>query len=149
MRIREILTANVKTLDEDCTLAEAARLFQAEGISGAPVLNSAEEVVGVLSLSDLVHAAEICSSESSAPPGGYYWNAPEWVSLTPSLFSERFEHSPVSDCMSRILHVVEPESDMMDAVRIMCTNHLHRVLVLEGNKLVGIVSSLDILRTLL
>lgn len=54
MLAKDFMRRRVVTLSPDDTLHDAARKLGRNGISGAPVVNRAGELVGVISLSDLV-----------------------------------------------------------------------------------------------
>lgn len=72
-------------------------------------------------------------SERLAEVGG-----PEWNSL---------EEHDVSEVMTRApLTTIEPDAFAEDAAELMRRNAIHRVLVTEGDRIVGVVSSLDIAR---
>ena len=63
---------------------------------------------------------------------------PEWNKL---------EEHDVSEVMTRVpLVTLEPGADVEMAADLMKSKAIHRVLVTEGDKLVGIVSALDITR---
>lgn len=55
LRVRDIMTPNVFTLDTDASVLEAAWALTRRSISGAPVRDAAGALVGILSKSDLVN----------------------------------------------------------------------------------------------
>jgi len=52
----------------------------------------------------------------------------------------------VSEVMSKMLIVVDPDISLKEAARVMSTNRIRRLPVLKQNKLVGIVVSSDFVR---
>src|SRR5690349_9336601 len=59
LRLRDIMTTDVLTLDPNVTIREAMDLLSSNRISGAPVM-AGDEVIGVISASDLLQfAAEL------------------------------------------------------------------------------------------
>jgi CBS domain-containing protein len=50
--------------------------------------------------------------------------------------------------MTRHIVAVAPDTSLRDAVRRMLEDRIHRVLVVEGGHLLGIVSTIDVLRAL-
>ena len=53
---------------------------------------------------------------------------------------------PIADIMSRDVFAVAPSDDVEKVIQTMVKRRVHRVPVLEGGKLVGIVTRADILR---
>jgi CBS domain-containing protein len=54
MLASEIMTQNVKTMRPECSVQEAARLLSQERISGAPVLDPAGAIIGMLTEADII-----------------------------------------------------------------------------------------------
>jgi hypothetical protein len=63
--------------------------------------------------------------------------SPEWDLL---------EEHTVGEVMSRRVVVVDPETSVQAAARLMVQRQIHRLLVLEQGKLAGLLSSMDIVR---
>ena len=64
--------------------------------------------------------------------------SPEWNALEEHDVSEVMTHAPLS--------TLSPDDEAEAAADLMRRNAIHRVLVTEGDRLVGVVSSLDIAR---
>ena len=60
LRLRDIMTTNVITVDPDVSIRQAMNLFTSRRISGAPVV-AGNDVIGVISASDLVQFAATAS----------------------------------------------------------------------------------------
>ena len=56
LRLRDIMTTNVITLDPNLSIREAMEVFTSKRISGAPVI-AGGEVIGVVSATDLLQFA--------------------------------------------------------------------------------------------
>jgi CBS domain-containing protein len=172
-RVREIMTADVSTISPDMTLREALEVLRGRNVAGAPVAQGSR-VVGVVSTADLLdmeattpplpsfrpHQAEWGESyeeeawqEGESPPLYFVdlWReaeadstermrsieGPEWDFLA--------DHN-VSEIMSRRLLSVGPDDDVRLAARRMTDAGVHRLLVLEELRLVGVLSASDIVR---
>src|SRR5262249_25016955 len=119
LKVSDIMTRAVHVLSPETTLEDAAWEFSENKLSGAPVLDKAGHVVGVISKTDLVGRGPGATS------------------------------SPVRAAMTPLVFWVRPEDPAMVAVRIMVTERVHRVIVIgEGGRLAGIVTSMDILAAL-
>jgi CBS domain-containing protein len=167
LRLHDIMTRDVVTLDPDMTLRDALDILSARRISGAPVLE-AGRIVGVLSAMDIIEFLAITPGvpdvgddedsrgldDGADTPSAYFvdfWppagadvadrfsdtHAAAWDLLT--------EHT-VADAMSGTVVAFPPTAETREAADAMQREHAHRVLVTEGNRLVGIVSALDIAR---
>ena len=177
LRLANIMTKNVVTATPEMTLREAAELFAANHISGAPVV-SGTKVVGVVSSADiLAFAASQRGDDADAArePGIGTWTGPTaddevssevlpsasyftqlWSDASDAV-SDRLdnpdgaeldmldEHT-VDEIMSRPLVMLAPTDDVLRAATIMEEKSIHRVIVVEHGELVGIVSTLDIVR---
>lgn len=64
-------------------------------------------------------------------------NGPEWNVL---------EEHTVDEIMSRRIAAMSPDTEVGVAAARMLDDHVHRLLVLEGDRLVGLVSTVDFLR---
>jgi CBS domain-containing protein len=121
LRVREIMTTEVSTIAASASVEEAARRLSELRISGAPVVAKGR-ILGVLSKSDLV------DPESRAANG---------------------DRPTVEQVMTPMVYAVRPADPVMLAVRLMAAEGIHRVVVVDqGGKLVGIVSTLDVVHAL-
>lgn len=122
MKVADIMSKSVVTLSPDETLAQAADTLASLGVSGAPVCDETERVVGVFSKSDLV--ARIIEGR-----------------LDPQ--------AKVGDHMTNVTFQLAPDDDVRRAIDLMADKSIHRVLVLDGDRhVLGIVSPLDVLRAI-
>lgn len=147
---RDIMQRKVRSVHPDMTLAELEDFLLRERIGGAPVLER-DQLVGVVSRSDLVRllsldrslaglAAEASPELEFAPCG-----APQPLPLPPRLDRE-LGRRKVRDAMVPEPVTVSPGTPVREVARIMVEQHLHRILVTDAGKLVGIITSLDIAR---
>lgn len=167
LRIREIMTGDPVTLGPDLSLREAAERLAGLHISGAPVV-SGDEVLGVLSLSDIVefivNAPRLPDDERvrgiEAVDGDLEAFATFYADIGADDMAdvvERMhnldtggwdtlsEHS-VREAMSDEVFALPPTASVSAAAEYMQQREIHRLLVVEGGCLVGIVSALDVVR---
>lgn len=112
--VRDIMTANPVTVPDTSPIQEAAKMLTRQNVSGLPVVDSGDRVIGFVSEIDL--------------------------------FSKDGE--AVRDVMSRGIISVSPGTSV-DIVSQLLTDHrIRRLPVIDGNKLVGIVSRADIVRSM-
>lgn len=174
LRLQDIMTREVVTLDPDMPLRDALEILTARDISGAPVIEG-ERVVGMFSAMDAIGFLATTpgvpdvsdSDEDGEPrlledPADGTTDAPaayfvDFWSNAGADVSQRFndvgaavwdllaEHT-VAEAMSRSLLAFAPNTDARVAADAMQRTRAHRVLVMDGAHLIGIVSALDIAR---
>jgi CBS domain-containing protein len=161
IRLRDIMTKEVVTLDPHASIREAMELFTDQHVSGAPVV-SGGEVVGVVSVTDLIsfaaslpgpteegarlgewesptepmpaYFAEILGEGGGGPP--YADVVREWNALDEFSVAEVMTRSPIWR--------MSPDDNVIAAADRMREQSIHRVLVMDGNQLLGVVSATDI-----
>ena len=122
LTIRDIMTANVYTVDADASAGEAAWGLTRRHIGGAPARDAAGNLVGVLSSSDLVNPEPA-----------------QWIK----------GEATVGDLMSPGVISLYAEDPAMAAVNEMAKRDIHRIVVLdEESMLAGIVTPMDVVRAL-
>ena len=74
MRAMDVMTANVFTVGPDTSVQDLTRLLSERGISGVPVLDSEERLVGIVTEGDLLHRAETGTDPRPAPRRAWWPN---------------------------------------------------------------------------
>ncbi len=146
---RDVMNSEILTVTEDMTAHELATFLTDHEISGAPVEDSEGRLSGVVSTTDLARTAfESGSSAEEAHPFFRSWaGASLDVDDLEDLHVEE-EGLQVKDIMTPTVFAVEADAPVSHVARSMLDGHLHRLLVIEGQKVVGIISTSDLLRLL-
>lgn len=174
VKLHDIMTVQVKALTPNMTLREAAEFLTAEHIGGAPVV-SGDRVVGVVSVTDLLDfVSSNPGPPTAAEEGGEWtradgeeqWSAEDepaatyfeefWVDAGAQV-DERFrqtmrpewdvlEEHVVSEVMTQRLCELPPETDVQEAAEYMLRSGVHRILVTKGGRLLGVVSTTDVVK---
>ena len=170
LKLRDIMTRDVVTVAPDLSIRDAMELLTQRGIGGVPVV-AGRDVVGVISLSDLVQftaslpaesrerpdEAEDDATDSPAdgagdPDAAFFaemWSdeATEAVERFDSISAPELnalaDHT-VSEAMTRGARTMRPDADALEAAALMTGERIHRIVVMDGDQLVGIVSLTDI-----
>ncbi|GLX53162.1 hypothetical protein Shyhy01_61120 [Streptomyces hygroscopicus subsp. hygroscopicus] len=122
--IGEVMTGDVVTASETTSSETVARMLERHGISGLPVIDQDDKVLGVVSASDLVRER---SGRRAKSPG-----------------------ESVRQLMSTPAVTVHPEQRVSDAARLMERRGVERLPVVdEEDRLIGIVTRRDLLRVFL
>lgn len=137
------MTRDVLSVEPDTAIETAARLMADNHVSGLPVLEAGQPV-GVVSLVDLVDPDRSSTDRpSGASSTGYYVMADG--DYVPSTDVTLHADGVVRDVMTPYVIAIEQSADLDAAARQMTEYRVHRLLVMDGETLVGLVSSLDLL----
>ena len=140
-RVSELMNPDVVCLAPEMTVAEAQKLLAARGVSGAPVVDGHGQAIGVISQSDLVrHQARRVTAGQS---GRFYSDMEEYQDIAE--LPVDLSQTPIRELMSAHVFSVTRDTGVAAAASIMRDRHIHRLLVTERGRLVGVVSSLDLL----
>lgn len=141
-----VMRTVVFTLKTDSTLKQAWELFKDHNISGAPVVNEAGELVGVLSQHDLARRALSSDQATFGQPSFYYMLptiAEDLIPVEESKF--RMLETPVEEIMNPYVVTVGPDDSVSSVAATLKSHHIHRVIVAQGKKILGIISTFDLL----
>ena len=150
--VSELMSRDVLCVYEGWTIQRLAEFFLKNHISGAPVIASDHELVGVVSVSDIFRfenadddtkseALRRCYRDSTGIDIASREDLINWSknSQTSCTVHQIMANQVISVCIDRKLSEISAT---------MIENDIHRVFVTEDEKIVGIVSALDILRKL-
>lgn len=136
-KIRDVMSRDLVSFTPEMGLVEAIETLAERHISGAPVLRGGR-VVGVLSATDVM---EFMATNPVALAD--YGDAPTDREVNP------LEGCSVSEAMSGgPVSTLPPTANVQEAADLMRSANIHRIFVVENDRLVGVVSSLDITRAL-
>ena len=116
-QIRDIMEKDVITIEKDKTAQDAARIIAEKDISFLVVMNNGLPE-GVLSESDFVRKIAVEGKNSN--------------------------DVLISEIMSYKFRSVGPTTTIEDAIQKMLNNNIRRLLILEDNKLVGVITQTDL-----
>jgi CBS domain-containing protein len=142
---RDIMIHPVFAVREDWTVHELASYFTEKGISGAPVLDARGRLSGVVSLSDIVD--QVTRDHEPSAKAGKGWEdryAPEDLRGLPIEDGGRL----VSEIMTPTFFTIPDTTPLPKIARTMVAGRIHRLLATRKGRVVGIVTTLDLLREL-
>ena len=148
--IRELMSTDLKVVSTSMSVEDLASFLVEEGISGAPVESEDGELVGVVSMTDIAGAASQASAEVEEAHSFYRRgddDRPTREALADARRSD-LSHLTVEDVMTPSILAVEASAPASQAASAMVSGHLHRLLVVDGRRVVGILTAIDLLRLL-
>ena len=124
------------------SVAEVSKLLATRGISGAPVVDDSGKILGVGSQSDLVRQTDQPTTVGES--GRFFTDVNEYRDL--ANLPRDLSDAPVESLMSKEVYSVSRDSSAAMGASIMRERRVHRLLVTDQGLLVGVVTSLDLLR---
>jgi CBS domain-containing protein len=135
---RDIMRRPVVSVRPESTLKEVANLMYKHRISGMPVVDEQNRVVGEITERDLIEAAIPDFAERAE-------NACPNPSTEPFEELLRRENTIcVRDLMTQPRAIVDEDSSVVDLAALMLHKHIRRVIVANGGELVGLIMRSDI-----
>ena len=139
MKVKELMTTDVRTVGVDTPLKEVAEVLAGEGISGLPVVDEAGRVVGVVSEADILYKERPRPRRRSGPLAWFldveaYDAAVKGAARTAG---EAMTEPPVT---------VGPDRAVAEAARLMIERGVNRLPVVRDGELLGIVTRADLVR---
>ncbi len=137
---------DVVTIEEGASVQELAGLLSRERISGVPVVDSQRRVIGIVSEGDLVSI----DADIHFP---HYIQFLDSVIFLESVkkFDERIRKAAaieVSQIMTRDVVTVQVDTPVSEVATIMTDKGINRLPVLDGDRLAGIVTRADVVRSM-
>lgn len=126
-----LVTYNPWSVTPSVLLEEVAARFEELVAHHVPVVDDERRVIGMLSETDLLRARQ-ARRNVLVTAGAAETDDP------PLIFAR--------DVMSRTVLSISPTASFADALNLLLTRHIHALPVVDGNRLVGMITSRDFLR---
>ena len=132
MLVKERMTANPVTVTPDTVVSEALSTMRQNNVRRMPVLDRKGHLVGIISEKDLLYASPSPATSLNVYEIGY-------------LLSKL----KIKEIMAKDVITVTEDAPLEEAARIMVDNAVSGLPVVDGNKVVGIITETDIFKVLL
>jgi predicted transcriptional regulator len=125
---------------------ELATLFLAKNISGAPVVDAAGQVIGIVTESDLIFQ----NKKVHLPTAVAILDAFFFLESPGKMEKElkKIAGTRVGDICSHDLVSVTPETGLEELATLMAEKKIHTLPVMSGDELRGVIGKSDIIRTI-
>ena len=148
MKAGEIMTREVLTVPADAPLREAMATMVRGRVSGLPVV-AGDRLVGILTEGDLVRRLHHQVPWFASFVDGMTVPLPPIEPESLHELLERVRATPVREIMTRDVVVVRPDAEIEEVAGLLTRRHLKRAPVVQGDRLVGIISRGDLVRGML
>jgi CBS domain-containing protein len=134
---------DITSVSADCKLIDLIKILSRHKMTGVPVVNDKQEIIGFISQHDIIKATlpsylGIINSNSILS---------EFIQLSKSL--KEYSTHPVKEFMKRNIFTVDEEDNEVLAADLLIKNKIQRLPVVRNKKLIGIVTLTDICRVLM
>jgi len=126
--VRDYMTTNVTTLNDQARLLDAALLIRRTGKRHVPIVDESGRPVGIISDRDVSRMAPSMLAR-----------------MTPEEYNQIFEATPITVAMTKNPITVAPETAIRDAVGMLYEKKIGAIVVIENDKVVGILTVTDML----
>ena len=138
MIVKDIMTQSVKTANSDTLIKDIASVMCLNKISGVPVVDKNNALVGILSEKDILEV--MFPDVARVMEDGV---KPDFESMEADY--KNILDKKASDLMTTTVSSVTPDMPLLKAASMMCLNNIRRIPVIdEAKKLVGIISIGDV-----
>ncbi len=120
LKVRDIMSSPVVTATPNTSVFEIAKKMSEENIGSVVIVNEVGEVVGIVTENDLIRRVLAKGKDPFRTKASEVMTSP-------------------------VIHI-SPDMDLKDAASLMVSKNIGHLVVIENNKLVGIIAEYDILR---
>jgi len=146
MKTKDIMTKEVVTVKPEMTIEELARLFTKHDISGAPVVDEAGGLIGIVTENDLIKMEQ----RLHIPTIITIFDAVIYLGSSKKFEEDlkRMAATKVSDIYKRDVVTITENTTIEEVATIMCEKDIHHLPVVKKGKLMGIVGKKDVVRAI-
>ncbi len=150
--VSEIMTKDVKTVYEGWSIRRLSQFFLKHNISGAPVVAADDELVGVVTQSDVLRFDSQKPDKETIEKVVERYCGPTQRELDQSelnvIQGKALDYMTVNSIMTGMVITVDIEDTLEKAYQLIVDNNIHRLFVIDKGILVGVVTAMDILKSL-
>jgi CBS domain-containing protein len=130
-QVRDYMMSALTTISQESSLLDAAMTMRRSSIRHLPIVEG-EKLVGIITERDVLRCSPSLLGE-----------------ITQDEYNAIFENTPITRVMTRDPISVAPDSPVRDAVALMIDRKMGCLPVVEGERLVGILTRSDLLNVLM
>lgn len=148
---KDIMSNTLLTAYEGWTINRLADFFINRKISAAPVIASDHELVGVVSVSDVFKFNNLTEKDKGTALRNHYRDSccqeinedvlRSWV-------KDADKNCTVHQIMNHEVIAIDQGESIKSVAKILLDQHIHRVFVTDNNKVVGVITAMDVLAAL-
>ena len=141
LTVGDVMTTSVVTVKASTPLKAVAEILIERGISGVPVVDDAGSVVGVVSEADFLFKESGPEAHRQSRLGRLLGD-----SKATEARHQKLSATTAGEAMTSPPITVRPAQTIAEAARLMTGHLVNRLVVMDGDRLAGIVSRADLVR---
>jgi len=150
--VSSIMQRDVLSVGDSWPLHQLASFLTDNQISGAPVTSQDGELIGVVSLTDIVRFDSMPESRAELHDTHEYYLHTLEMQVTQeeatSFHVEQESSATVRDIMTPMIFEVDQNASIEEVADTMVKGHIHRLFVTHNKQISGVVTSLDMVEFL-
>jgi CBS domain-containing protein len=143
VKVSEVMTHDVISISPEANIRDALTLMLKNHISGLPVIDDKTRLVGMISEGDFLHRSEIGTERKKSP-----WYDAFFGSAQAASTYVQSHGLKVRNVMTEKVITITANARLDKAVDLMERNRIKRLPVINGRKVIGIVSRANLVRAL-
>ena len=149
LKVRDLMTTQVVTLQPTDTIKKATIKFAVDNISGAPVVDGRNHLLGIVSENDilqLIYSRQIMldKENTGAVMLSYSMDSDENGADGLQRISAEISNMEVGSIMVRTVLTTSPDAPVMEVLKSMIEMGVNRLPVVEKGVVIGVISRADI-----
>lgn len=154
----DVMTRNVIAVPADMPIEDLAGFLISNGISGAPVTNDEDELVGVVSLTDIARFGGLPARQRGKKGDAHH---DVYLRIGLDELEKDFDVEElggfqieggsdvtVRDIMTPTVYGVVEKMPIQDVADFMIRGRIHRQFVTRGHRVVGVITAMDLLKVI-
>ena len=129
MHVQDLMSNDVLSIREDESIAKARAMMNVARIRHVPVVDKQGDFVGLITHRDILAVT-----------------VSRLADITPEVQADLDENVRARDIMNNDVRTVEPDTTLLDAAKILLRHKYGCLPVLQGERLVGMITEADFLR---
>jgi len=137
MLVKDIMTREVLSVRKTASLKEVGEILKSKRISGLPVVDEGDRIVGIITLTDMLRILDRI----------YKWKELEKYEPEISfggMFEKEKTDSVVSDFMTKDVFSLSEDDPLEEVMKLMFSKGVHTLPVTKDGKLIGVVGKRDL-----
>jgi len=146
MKVGQIMNRNVVSVKPDTKVAEIAKKLIQYNLTGVPVIDDKDEIVGIVTEFDLIRRKGVVDIPAYINILDSFLYLEDLAEVEEEL--RKMIGATAKEVMTKEVVTIDPDADISELAELLEDKHMNPVPVVKNGKLVGIVSRADIVRLL-
>ncbi len=148
MKIKEFMTKKVVAVHKEMSVKEFVRFIQEHKITGAPVFDESCKMIGIVSTTDVIRRSHYVTRDVAHCEDCYEIDPSNGLVEVHKYYTEELFETQIGELMTKEVITLSQEDDLQDAVDLFIKTPIHRIMIMDGKKVVGVISTKDAMKAM-